>query len=84
VDGQTRSLESFGRRPHAPDRFPGNEQYYCFFNWSDTESIDLTVPLSARATLTDFWTEESLGVHEGACTVKQLPPRSARLIHATQ
>jgi len=62
----------------------GDEQYYYFFNWSDTESIDLTVPLSARASLTDFWTEEALGVHAGAYTIKQLPPRSARLIHATQ
>lgn len=62
----------------------GDEQYYYFFNWSDTESIDLTVPLSSRATLTDFWTGEALGVHEGTYTVNQLPPRSARLIHATQ
>jgi alpha-galactosidase len=60
----------------------GDTQYYYFFNWSDTETIDLTVPLSTSANLTDFWTDEALGQHEGSYTVKGLAPRSARLIQA--
>ncbi|MDA3923234.1 MAG: alpha-galactosidase [Kiritimatiellae bacterium] len=58
----------------------GNVQYYYFFNWSDTETIDLSITLTARSKLTDYWTDEALGMHEGAYTVKRLPPRSARLI----
>ena len=60
----------------------GDTQYYYFFNWSDTETIDLTVPLSTSGNLTDFWTDEALGQHEGSYTVKGLAPRSARLIQA--
>jgi alpha-galactosidase len=61
----------------------GDTQYYYFFNWSDTETMDLTVPLSQRAQLSDFWTDEVVGTHDDTYTVTQLPPRSARLIRAT-
>lgn len=61
----------------------GDTQYYYFFNWSDTETIDLKVPLIKSAHLTNFWTDEDLGRHDTSYTVNQLPPRSARLIVAT-
>ena len=61
----------------------GEKQYYYFFNWSDTEAVDLSVSLVQTAELTDFWTDEPLGRHETSYTVQQLPPRSARLIVAT-
>ena len=60
----------------------GDTQYYYFFNWSDTETIDLSVSLIRPAALTDFWTDEALGAHGDSYTVSQLPPRSARLIVA--
>lgn len=61
----------------------GDQQYYYFFNWSDTETMDLTVSLTKEAQLVDFWSDEALGTHADTYTVKQLPPRSARLISAT-
>ncbi|MBI9020026.1 MAG: alpha-galactosidase [Verrucomicrobia bacterium] len=60
----------------------GDTQYYYFFNWSDADAKDLSVQLTARAQLTDFWTDEDLGVHDGLYTVKQLALRSAKLIRA--
>ena len=60
----------------------GDTQYYYFFNWSDTETVDLSVSLVQLAELTDFWTDETLGRHETSYTVQQLSPRSARLIVA--
>jgi alpha-galactosidase len=60
----------------------GDKQYYYFFNWSDTETVDLSVSLVQPAELTDFWTDETLGRHGASYTVQQLPPRSARLIVA--
>ena len=60
----------------------GYVQYYCFFNWNDSETIDLKVPLVKRSKLTDFWTDEMLGVQEGSLTIKDLSPSSARLIMA--
>jgi alpha-galactosidase len=61
----------------------GKKQYYYFFNWSETETVDLTVTLSKKSRLTDFWTDEQLGVFSGSYTVTKLPPHSARLIMAT-
>lgn len=55
-------------------------QYYYFFNWSDTVHRDLTVPLVRPAELIDFWTGQSLGLHKKTYTVRNLKPRSARLI----
>jgi hypothetical protein len=66
-----------------PDYLVGDTQYYYFFNWRDSETINLTVPLTRRAQLVDFWTDEVLGAYEGSYTVNRLPPRSARLIRAT-
>jgi alpha-galactosidase len=60
----------------------GDTQYYYFFNWSDTETMDLTVSLSQRAQLNDFWTDDALGIHDDTYTVTLLPPRSARLVVA--
>jgi alpha-galactosidase len=50
----------------------------CLFNWDDAERT-LTVRLTAPATLTDFWSGESLGRREGAIAV-EMAPRSARLL----
>jgi alpha-galactosidase len=61
----------------------GDVQYYYFFNWSDAETKDFTVPLVTRSRLTDYWTDEYIGIQEGSLTIEGLQPRSARLIMAT-
>lgn len=58
----------------------GDKQYYYFFNWSETDSIDMSVQLKSKCVLTDFWTEEKLGIFENSYTIKKLAPHSARLI----
>ena len=60
----------------------GDRQYYYAFNWSKTP-VDRTLQLKERSRLKDFWTDEDLGVHEGAYPVTNLPGESARLIVAT-
>ena len=60
----------------------GDKQFYYFFNWSETDTIDLTVDLKTKCQLTDFWTDEKLGEFQGSYTVKHLAPHTARLIEA--
>lgn len=62
----------------------GKIKYYYFFNWSETETIDLKIKLFDKSYLTDYWTNEKLGIFEGTYTVRQLAPHSARLIMATK
>ena len=61
----------------------GETKYYYFFNWSETDTVDLTVNLQKKSQLTDFWTGEKLGEFEGTYTVSKLPPHTARLIETT-
>jgi len=51
----------------------------CFFNWSDRPK-PFTVPLASPARLRDFWSDESLGRHDGSVTVKDVPAHGARLL----
>jgi alpha-galactosidase len=60
----------------------GETQYYYFFNWNETDSIDLSVNLQMKSQLTDFWTGEHLGEFENNYTVTKLAPHSARLLKA--
>ena len=50
----------------------------CLFNWDDSPRT-LTVGLPAAATITDYWTGESLGRRQGMLAV-EMAPRSARLL----
>lgn len=59
----------------------GDKQYYYFFNWGE-EPIDLSVQLKMKSRLTDFWTDEDLGVHEGSFSINNLAPHSAVLVKA--
>jgi alpha-galactosidase len=50
----------------------------CLFNWddrSDTVTFDVPQP----STITDYWTDQSLGRRKGTVAI-ELPPRSARLL----
>jgi alpha-galactosidase len=58
----------------------GDTKYYYFFNWSETDTIDLTVNLHKKSQLIDFWTGEKLGEFKGNYTVTKLAPHTARLI----
>ena len=49
------------------------------FNWKD-EPQTLPFPLPEASYITDYWTGESLGRHEGVFTVKNMPAHSARLL----
>jgi alpha-galactosidase len=51
----------------------------CVFNWEDhPQTISVTLPRPSR--VTDFWSGEDLGRREGNLEIKDLPPRSARLL----
>jgi alpha-galactosidase len=54
----------------------------CFFNWGET-SVTLTAPGRVAYDVRDFWTGESLG-RRREITIKDLPPRSARLLECVR
>jgi alpha-galactosidase len=58
-------------------RVPG-ARMICLFNW-DEDPRTLTVRLPGAATVSDYWTGESLGRREGALSIA-MTPRSARLL----
>ncbi|MFL6210081.1 MAG: glycoside hydrolase family 36 protein [Pyrinomonadaceae bacterium] len=49
------------------------------FNWAD-EAQAVSVRLPGACEITDYWSGEQLGRHEGAFTIKDMPPHSARLL----
>jgi alpha-galactosidase len=49
------------------------------FNWEDQPQT-LSVRLPEACNVTDYWTGESLGRHDGVITVKDMPAHSARLL----
>jgi alpha-galactosidase len=51
----------------------------CLLNW-DEKPLTLTFKLSEACKITDYWTGEALGRHEGTFAVKEMPKRSARLL----
>jgi alpha-galactosidase len=60
----------------------GNVRIVCVFNWDDTpQTISFRLPEASA--ITDYWTGEALGRHEGTFTIRELPGRSARLLRLT-
>ena len=51
----------------------------CVFNWEDNPQT-ISIPLPRPSRVTDFWSGEDLGRREGSLEIKDLPPRSARLL----
>jgi alpha-galactosidase len=51
----------------------------CLFNWTDAP-MTISAKLARPSTVTDVWTGEALGRHEGALTIRNIPPHSARLL----
>jgi alpha-galactosidase len=55
-----------------------NARMICLFNWDDRgDTVTFDVP--QPSTITDYWTDQSLGRREGTVAI-ELPPRSARLL----
>jgi alpha-galactosidase len=52
---------------------------YSVFNWSD-QPVNRVIPLPKKSRLTDYWTGEDLGEHQGEYRIENLPAHSARLI----
>lgn len=48
-------------------------------NWEDVPR-DFTVPISGRAQVTELWSGQDLGVHEGSVTMSGVPPHAGRLL----
>ena len=51
----------------------------CLLNWEEQPQT-LSFKLSQPCKITDYWTGESLGRHEGTFEVKDLAKHSARLL----
>jgi alpha-galactosidase len=51
----------------------------CLFNWgSEPQTVSFRLPEPSR--ITDYWSGKSLGLHKESFAVKDMPPRSARLL----
>jgi alpha-galactosidase len=57
-----------------PDR-----KMICLFNWEDQPQT-ISFALSRPCQISDFWTEEKLGRHQGEFRAAAMPPHSARLL----
>jgi alpha-galactosidase len=51
----------------------------CLFNWNDTPQ-SLSFELPAAAHISDYWSAEDLGRHQGTFAIRNMPPHSARLL----
>jgi hypothetical protein len=47
-------------------------------NWQDLPR-HFVLPVTDRVRVTELWSGQDLGVHEGALTLPSVPPRSGRL-----
>ncbi len=56
-----------------------NALMVCLFNWEDSPQT-LSFRLPGPGQITDYWSGEALGRREGVITIKEMPPRSARLL----
>jgi alpha-galactosidase len=57
-----------------------NARMMCVFNWDDKpQTISFRLP--QPAVMTDYWSRDVLGRHEGTFTIREMPPRSAKLLH---
>lgn len=59
----------------------GKRERLFAFNWGDAPATRV-LKLARKSRLTDFWTGEDLGVHEGEYRIEALPGRSARAFDA--
>jgi alpha-galactosidase len=57
-----------------------NARMMCVFNWDDKpQTISFRLP--QPAVMTDYWSGDVLGRHEGTFTIREMPARSAKLLH---
>jgi hypothetical protein len=51
----------------------------CLFNWGDAPAA-FSFRLSAASQVRDYWTGKDLGRQYGVFKIKDMPPRTARLL----
>jgi alpha-galactosidase len=56
-----------------------NTRMVSVFNWDDKPQT-ISFRLAEPAVVTDYWTGNALGRHEGTFRIQQMPARSARLL----
>jgi hypothetical protein len=52
----------------------------CVFNWDDKPQT-ISLRLLQPAAVTDYWSGDAVGRHQGTFTIREMPPRSAKLLH---
>jgi alpha-galactosidase len=57
----------------------GRRQVVCLLNFQDAPQT-ISFQLPGRRRITDFWSDDSLGQHEGTFEVKDMPRHSARIL----
>ena len=57
----------------------GRSEVVSVLNWDDVPKT-ISINLQKRCRITDFWTNTPLGVHAGHFEIKDMPPRSGRLL----
>jgi alpha-galactosidase len=51
----------------------------CLFNWQE-QPLTISFRLPAPSRVSDYWSGEALGLHQGMFTVKDMPAHSAKLL----
>jgi alpha-galactosidase len=57
----------------------GSREVVSVLNWTNTPQ-DISIQLTRRTRLTDFWSDAALGTHSGTFEIKDMPARSGRLL----
>ena len=57
----------------------GKREVVSVLNWTNTPQ-DISIQLTRRRRLTDFWSDAPLGTHTGTFEIKAMPARSGRLL----
>jgi alpha-galactosidase len=57
----------------------GRREIVSVLNWTNTPQ-DISIRLTRRSHLTDFWSDATLGTHTGTFKIEAMPARSGRLL----
>jgi alpha-galactosidase len=57
----------------------GRREVVSVLNWTNTPQ-DISIQLTRRSRLTDFWSDAALGTHSGTFEIKDMPAHSGRLL----
>ena len=57
----------------------GRREVISILNWTNTPQ-DISIRLTGRSQITDFWSDHAWGAHSGTFEIKDMPARSGRLL----